>query len=209
VSKGAGGPCFAPRLLVMVKEPVLGRVKTRLAREVGTVAATRFFRTNLTVTLQRIAHDRRWQTILAVAPDRAATSAMFPADLPCMRQGSGDLGTRMARMAKQAPPGPIVIVGGDIPGIRVHDIASAFASLRGADAVFGPAGDGGYWLVGLSHRARHIGVFNNVRWSSAFALSDTRANLAGFKVAEVALKHDVDDGADLAGLIDISGRLIC
>lgn len=205
----AGALRFAPRLVVMTKEPRAGRVKTRLARDAGTMSATCFCRTNLALTLQRVATSTRWRTILAVAPDAAAASPMFPAGVVRMKQGPGDLGQRLQRVFAAAPAGPVVVIGGDIPAIRASDIATAFATLRGADAVFGPASDGGYWLIGLAPRARHLPVFDKVRWSSASALSDTRANLAGRKVREIAGKHDVDDGADLARLSHNCGRLIC
>jgi rSAM/selenodomain-associated transferase 1 len=199
---------FGPRLVIMVKEPVAGRVKTRLAREAGTAQATRFFRTQLAGLLKRVGRDRRWQTILAVAPDTGVASRMFPVDLPRMPQGLGDLGDRMSHVVRESPAGPLVIIGADVPGIRAGDIAAAFAALNKADAVFGPAGDGGYWLVGLGPRARRVPVFANVRWSTAFALADTRANLAKFRLAEVAEKDDVDDGDDFERLAAIAGRLI-
>lgn len=205
----AGALRFAPRLVVMTKEPRAGRVKTRLARDAGAMSATCFCRTNLALTLQRVATSTRWRTILAVAPDAAAASPMFPAGVVRMKQGPGDLGQRLQRVFAAAPAGPVVVIGGDIPAIRASDIATAFAALRGADAVFGPASDGGYWLIGLAPRARHLPVFDKVRWSSASALSDTRANLAGRRVREIARKHDVDDGADLARLSHNCGRLIC
>jgi glycosyltransferase A (GT-A) superfamily protein (DUF2064 family) len=74
--------------------------------------------------------------------------------------------------------------------------------------VFGPAGDGGYWLVGLGPRARRLPAFDNVRWSTVFALADARANLASFKVALIAQKDDVDTGADLVRLAALAGRLV-
>lgn len=203
----AAGP-YARRLVVMVKEPAAGRIKTRLAREVGVTAATRFFRVNLAVTLLRLGRDARWQTILAVAPDAAQHSRMFPALLARMPQGGGDLGHRMSRAMRTLPPGPLVIIGADIPAITPSDIAAAFKALHGVDAVFGPAGDGGYWLVGLSARARSRPPFDNVRWSSPFALADTRANLKGIALAEVSVKDDVDTGDDFVRLALHTGRLI-
>ncbi len=90
------------------------------------------------------------------------------------------------------PPGPAIIVGSDIPGITASEIAKAFQRLRGADAVLGPATDGGYWLVGLRRGPRLLAPFRGVRWSSPHALADTLANLEGRKVATVATLSDVD-----------------
>lgn len=197
-----------PRLVIMVKEPVMGRVKTRLAGECGAVCATQFLRINLAVTLRRLGMDPRWQTILSIAPDTAVTSFMFPPQIARSPQGGGDLGARMSRIASKAPAGPLIVIGADIPAIRRSDIATAFAKLKSADAVFGPAGDGGYWLVGLSRRARQVPPFGNVRWSSPHALSDTLANLKGRRISYAANKDDVDEAADLARLASLAHRLI-
>lgn len=206
--QGAGR--FAPRLIIMAKEPVAGRVKTRLAREAGTAAATAFMRTNLGLTVLRLARDRRWHTLLCVAPDTACASRMFEGHVPRVPQQRGDLGQRMARASspRHLAAGPVVIIGADIPAIRARDIAEAFRALRRADAVFGAAGDGGYWLVGLSPRQRTHPPFSNVRWSGPHALVDTLANLKAHRVAFIAQKDDIDEAADLKRLKHVAQRLI-
>lgn len=201
-------PRHAPRLVIMVKAPEAGRVKTRLARDIGTVLATAFFRANLTATIERLAADKRWHTILSIAPDRACASAMLPCRGDRMPQGGGDLGVRLARLVANAPGGPIVIIGADIPAIAPSDIWAAFQTLRGADVLFGPSADGGYWLIGLSCRARTRRIFDNVRWSTAFALADTRANLAGRTIREIRAMDDVDDGDDFERLRHLIGRRV-
>src|SRR5699024_5098145 len=105
-----------------------------------------------TARLLREVRDPRWRLVLAVAPDRAAlTSRAWPAHLPRIPQGRGDLGARMARILRRAGPGPVCVIGGDIPGVRCRYIAHAFKALGAHDAVFGPAPDGGYWLIGVRH----------------------------------------------------------
>jgi len=96
------------------------------------------------------------------------------------------------------PPGPAVIVGTDIPDLSAAHVSRAFRALGDHDAVFGPAADGGYWLVGLRRSPRVPDAFSSVRWSTEHALSDTLANLVGLKVAFVETLDDVDDGASLA-----------
>ena len=104
----------------------------------------------------------------------------------------------MGRLLRGAPPGPVCIVGADIPGIRRHHIARAFAALGRHDAVFGPAQDGGYWLVGLRRtRAVPATLFQGVRWSSRTALADTVATLGACRVAHIDTLRDVDVAADL------------
>lgn len=185
-------------VVVMLKEPRVGRVKTRLGRDIGMVAAAWWFRHQVRRLLCRI-HDPRWDVILAVAPDRAGLlSRVWPAHLRRIPQGSGDLGDRMDRALRTAPRGAVCIIGGDIPDINSARIAEAFKALGNHDAVFGPADDGGYWLVGLRRtRAIPPHIFEGVRWSTANALADTQANLRDHSIAYVATLRDVDRASDL------------
>ena len=82
--------------------------------------------------------------------------------------------------------------GSDIPAMRPAHIAQAFKLLGSADAVFGRAPDGGYWLVGLRRVPRVLKPFADVRWSGPNTLADTLANLAGKRVAFAATLSDVD-----------------
>ena len=124
-------------------------------------------------------------------------------------QGGGDLGARMQRIFDRGPAGPMLIVGTDVPGIRPAHIAEAFRLLGRHDAVFGPATDGGYWLVGLRRHPRVLRPFADVRWSSPHALADTLANLEGRAVAFVATLSDVDDASDLRLNAPSSGGAFC
>ena len=110
-------------------------------------------------------------------------------------QGDGDLGDRMARCLARFGPNPVLIVGSDIPDINRPHIASAFDALRRNDLVFGPSGDGGYWLVGAAQGARVGALFNDVRWSTEHALADTLDNVRpGVRVAMLEELADIDDG---------------
>lgn len=181
----------------MVKAPIGGRVKTRLARKAGLSRALAFYRHATAAVLARVGRDPRWQTLLAVAPDTAILSSAWPRHLPRLEQGGGDLGQRMQRVLDGLPPGPVAIIGSDVPGITAARVAAAFRLLGRHDAVFGPASDGGYWLVGLKRTRRIPRMFGGVRWSSADTLADSKANLAGYTVADVALLDDVDELCDL------------
>lgn len=188
-------------LVVMVKEPRPGRVKTRLGRDIGMVAAAWWFR-HQSKSLLRKLRDPRWRIVLAVAPDHEGlTSRIWPSDLTRVPQGKGYLGSRMARVLRSAPPGPVCIVGADIPDISRARVASAFAALGSADAVFGPAKDGGYWLIGLKRvRAVPAKLFHGVRWSTEHALADTIATLGDHSVKTVSTLRDVDTLKDLQEL---------
>ncbi len=182
-------------LVVFARAPRLGAVKRRLARGIGAMATLRFYRGQLAALLRAVGRDRRWRTLIAATPDRAR--ARWPLRLPVLPQGGGDLGQRMGRAVGRGRR--VVIIGSDIPGIGAADVAAAFRALGRAQAVFGPAEDGGYWLVGVGPR-RPPRPFAAVRWSTEHALADTRANFAGRPVALLRRLRDVDTAEDLAAL---------
>ncbi len=188
------------RLVIMVKEPRPGRVKTRLGRDIGMTTASWWFRHQVDALLRELGGDPRWATCLAVSPDiEGLTSRIWPDHLPRIAQGSGSLGDRMGRVLRMRSPGPVAIIGADIPGIRRHHIAQAFTALGRADTVFGPAPDGGYWLVGHRKGARPVPtrLFDGVRWSTQHALADSIDSLCGQSHALIAELRDVDRAQDL------------
>lgn len=186
-------------LVIFAKTPRLGRVKARLAADIGAVEATALYRRTLTSLVRRLGRDRRWRTVIAITPDGDASSTATPGRTRRMGQGRGDLGRRMDGAFRRLPRGRAVIVGSDIPDIQPRHIADAFRALGRYDAVFGPADDGGYWLIGLRRRPRVLSLFTGVRWSSPAALADTLANLGhGKRAALLDMLVDVDDGAALA-----------
>ena len=187
-------------MVLMLKEPRPGRVKTRLGQSIGMTGAAWWFRHQTRALIRRL-DDPRWQMILAVAPDHAGmASRVWPEHLPRLPQGAGDLGDRMARIFRSLGPGPALIIGGDIPGITKPVITSAFGALGAASAVLGPVTDGGYWGVGLKRpSAPPAGLFEGVRWSTEHALADTAQTLP-HPVAVVETLRDVDTLEDLQAL---------
>lgn len=187
-------------LIVFARAPRLGTVKRRLAAGIGPVAALRFHRTRLTELARRLGHDRRWRTVFAVTPDRARSR--WPTGIERWPQGTGDLGQRMARALARRRRA--VLIGTDVPGLAPADVAAAFRALHGPQVVFGPAADGGYWLVGFGPR-RPPRPFAGVRWSGPHALADTLARCRPHPVALLRELRDVDTAADLAKLRGRSG----
>lgn len=184
-----------PSLIIMVKAPRIGAVKTRLAREIGAVAAWAAYRVMAGDTCRRLGADPRWRTFVSVTPDRPDTLPEPCRHLEIRPQGQGDLGTRMQRIFDKAPPGPAVIVGSDIPAVTPAHIAHAFRLLGGADCVFGPADDGGFWLVGANTVPRTPRLFDGVRWSRPDTLRETLKNARGLNIALADRLSDVDDEA--------------
>ncbi|NQU71225.1 MAG: glycosyltransferase [Rhodospirillales bacterium] len=189
----------AGHVYLFARAPMIGAVKRRLAADIGDPAAWRFYRETTRDVLRRIAVDPRWWTSLSVTPDRfAETGRFWPSGVQRIPQGYGDLGQRMTRALKRYPDRPAVIVGSDIPAVSADHIAAAFEALRTHDLVFGPAADGGYWLVGARTPGRLGRLFGNVRWSGPHALTDTLAGLKpSRRVAFLDVLEDVDDGPGL------------
>lgn len=178
--------------LVFARAPRLGAVKRRLARDLGDRAALRFHTGTTMRLLRALAADRRFATMLAQTPD--PPRARWHVPVPRIGQGRGDLGARMERACARFPHAQVVIVGSDIPRLGASDVAAAFRALGTSQAVFGPATDGGYYLVGFGPR-RVSRPFAGVRWSTPYALADTLACQRG-PVRLLRALRDVDTAAD-------------
>lgn len=193
------------QLLVFAREPVLGRVKTRLAAGIGAEAALAAYRELLALTAATVTAAQVPATVwLADAPappaDPGRPRPEWPGQ-PWRVQPAGSLGDRMAHAFAAAFAGGAmraVIIGTDCPGLSAALLHQAFDGLRTHDLVVGPAADGGYYLLGL--RALHLSLFHNKNWSTASVLPDTLADAArlGLRVAQLPTLHDVDSASDLA-----------
>jgi rSAM/selenodomain-associated transferase 1 len=198
-------------LLIFAREPVLGRVKTRLAAGIGAEAALATYRQLLALTAQAVATAGVPATVwLAEAPalpfgparhDPAQPRPEWPG-LPWHVQPPAEsLGARMAHAfgaAFEAGAGRAVIIGTDCPGLRAELLQQAFEQLLTHDVVLGPAADGGYYLLGMNKLQPEL--FANKDWSTATVLPDTLADAArlGLRVAQLPTLHDVDSAEDLA-----------
>ena len=199
-------------VIVFAKAPVPGNAKTRLAPALGADGAAALAARMLQHTLQQAVAAGLGPVELCAAPD-AAHPALRDAAIACgaalCAQGTGDLGDRMRRAferhldqhppAHAAPVGALLI-GTDAPALDAAMLRRAAAALQENDAVFVPALDGGYALVGL--RRADARCFAGMRWSHAQVMADTRQRLqaAGLRWAELPPVADVDEPADLVHL---------
>ncbi|WP_339931953.1 TIGR04282 family arsenosugar biosynthesis glycosyltransferase [uncultured Brevundimonas sp.] len=190
-------------LVLFARQPRYGVGKRRLAADVGDLEALRFARASLDRLRRTLGTDPRWTLWLAVSPDRP-TGWAAPARV--IAQGPGNLGDRLDRVVRTLPPGPVVILGADTPTVTRQDVADAFAALGAHDAVFGPARDGGYWLIGLRRRPRQHLPFARVRWSTEHALTDTMAAMGARATALLRVQEDIDDGPSLRRYLSGSRR---
>ena len=212
-----GAPVTAParpRLLVFARVPVPGRVKTRLIGALGEQGATAVHRALLQRTLEAsrgLAEVERelWWDAAPPPRDPAAGLAAAYGMTERVQQGA-DLGERMAHaMAQTLTAAPAaVLIGSDCPDCDATYLRTAFAALTRADAVLGPALDGGYVLIGLGRADAR--VFAGLPWGSDRVLADTRARIEalGWRWRELPVRSDIDRPGDLAGHPDlvIAGR---
>lgn len=181
-------------LVIFSRLPMLGAGKTRLAREVGAVAAARAARQMLACLLRELMPSRQWQSHFIYAPVSSGDYARHIAPaLLRQPQGAGDLGQRLSHLFSHLSA-PVVVIGSDCPYIRRRHIAAAFTALRCHDAVLGPASDGGFWLIGLRVPTRAPRALRQVRWSSSHALADMIQALAPARIALLEELADIDDG---------------
>lgn len=191
------------QVAVLAKAPMPGLAKTRLISALGAPGAARLQR-HLTRVAVRTALDARLGTVtLWCAPDarhRFFRALRQTAGVPCLVQACGDLGERMhAAFRLHCAQGPLLLIGTDCPPLTPdHLRRAALALLEGADAVFHPAEDGGYVLVGL--RQAQPALFRDIAWGTDQVMSQTRerALAAGLRVRELDTLWDLDLPADLA-----------
>ena len=191
---------------IFVKAPVAGRVKTRLAADIGPIGAAALYRRlgrQVVATASSDAH----QTVVWYAPatgGRLVRAWLDGLGVSGFRaQPDGDLGDRLRiAFATHFREGAcrVVIIGSDCPGVDRQVISEAFAALDHHDVVLGPARDGGYYLIGM--QALHEPLFRGMPWSSFAVLNETRAAACalGLTCHLLSPLRDVDTIADARAL---------
>lgn len=198
-------PRTRPVLLVFAKAPAPGRVKTRLAAEIGEEAASRIYREMGRRVVEGVAAGAYDVVVCYDPPDAEAEvrSWLGPPDGVRFRpQARGDLGARLRAAFREAfddGAGPVCAIGTDAPDVDPGLVTRAFRALRSDDVVVGPAEDGGYYLIGLARPEPEL--FRSVPWSTSRVLEATRARARerSLSLGELEALSDVDTAADLAG----------
>ena len=193
-------PCH---VIVMAKTPVAGFAKTRLIPALGAQGAAALAQRLLQHALDQARLAALGSVELCCAPD--ARDAGFAAwahatGVTLTDQGDGDLGQRMARAIDRGlgTHHRVILIGTDAPALDANVLRAAATALETHDAVFVPALDGGYVLVGL--RRPMPWLFENMPWSTSEVMQRTRERLAGVAHAELAPLADLDVPADLVHL---------
>lgn len=192
-------------LIVFAKAPVAGQAKTRLIPALGAAGAAALAERLLAHAIDA-AVAAGFDTIeLCATPDASHPALQGLARqhaLALTVQGGGDLGARMHRALERAllTHERALLMGSDLPALDAPRLRQAAAALDSHDAVFVPALDGGYGLVGL--RRAEARLFEDMAWSRPDVMARTRgrARDAGLRWAELPAVADIDEAADLRHL---------
>jgi rSAM/selenodomain-associated transferase 1 len=191
--------CDPHLLIVFVKAPRPGAVKTRLAADIGEDAACEAYKIMLQTVLERVSLLRNVQ--LRFSPDDAG-SEMKPwtrTGWSVAPQGGGDLGERLRRAfsdAFAAGMERVAIIGSDCLDLTMADVEQAWAALDESDVVLGPALDGGYWIIGLRNVVPSL--LEEIPWGTETVLKKTLrvAEKAGLRVRLLRELRDIDTSED-------------
>jgi rSAM/selenodomain-associated transferase 1 len=154
-------------LIIFVKEPKLGFVKTRIAKDTSDRFALNLYIDMVQQSIQKF-QNQTFDMKLCICGDLKNTNKIF-GDFDNFAQTSGDLGAKMTNaFKKQFQYGyeKIVLIGSDIPDINIDIINESFDMLKVHDMSIGSCFDGGYYLIGFNHNSFNADVFKDISWST-------------------------------------------
>lgn len=192
-----------PIIIVFIKAPLKGLIKSRLATAIGDDAALELYVRFVLDTIDTVGALAIPVRICFSPPDAGtAVRAWLGNEQDCMPQQGKDLGERMERAFEQVfleGYERAVLIGSDIPELSKAVMHEAITALDRNDAVLGPAADGGYYLIGFTSKTLQPSVFHDIVWSTGTVCDET---LAKFKrqnqrVHLLPKLHDVDTLDDL------------
>jgi rSAM/selenodomain-associated transferase 1 len=197
-------------VLVFIKSPEPGRVKTRLASTLGPDRAAALYRQWIGLVLGQLQPLRSTTRLIgyfdgalyeAFHDWHALVDEWWP-------QPTGDLGERLVAGFESAfnLGMPVLAMGTDCLELETHLLLQAFEELSHNDVVFGPTSDGGYYLIGLP--MIRPALFRSIRWSSPFTLSDHLrcCREQGWSVSLLPIRHDIDTESDWRAYLLRTGR---
>ncbi|MGA7614675.1 MAG: TIGR04282 family arsenosugar biosynthesis glycosyltransferase [Thermoanaerobaculia bacterium] len=198
------------RLLVFARVPELGKVKTRVASEIGLDRALRLYQSMLADLLESMGASSDGIEIEVLWTAESDVSGEILAhwfgDLETAEQSGRDLGERMTVAISERiffhGAEKIVVIGTDDPTLSRPQIELCFRILDGCEWVVGPAEDGGYYLIGCRNRAFTPAVFEGIEWGASTVFESTLDRIR-HKAASVTIlprRSDIDRAEDLRTL---------
>lgn len=194
-------------LIIFARNPHLGKVKKRLAADIGAQAALDVYKSLLRHTQEMTIHldcDKK----LFLSEDMTAGNFFKSSSFRKELQQGDDLGQRMEHAFStgfRAGYSKVVIIGSDLFGLKQEDVERAFVELEHYDYVLGPAKDGGYYLLGTTEFKPEL--FRNKSWGTDTVLRDTLKDLKQEAVLLLEEKNDIDRYEDLREIPDFQEYL--
>ena len=194
-------------VILFVKLPEKGSVKSRLARHVGEDVALRLYENMVLDVIDMLKRGRFPFRICYAPPDaRDQMTGWLGQEYYCLPQTGDDLGDRMDEAFAGVFSGDVkeaLLIGSDIPGLTTEVIEEAFTSLLTNDAVIGPTDDGGYYLIGFRKNTFTPRIFHDMVWSTSSVFRETVDRLHEASVTLHVLPEltDIDTLADLKTLL--------
>jgi len=187
------------KLIVFLKAPRPGTVKTRLAETIGVGPAAAAYRQLIETLLSRL--QSLGAVELCYSPDDALAEIepWLRKGWVAVPQGDGDLGQRLESAFDRsfaAGAQRVVVIGSDCPAVTDDDVGQAWAELRLRDVVLGPTTDGGYWLIGL--RQIEPSLFHDIPWSTDGVFAESMKRISHRRLSVQVLRQltDVDTERD-------------
>lgn len=184
-------------LLIFTRNPKLGKVKTRLAKSVGTISALQIYQFLLRHT-KSITQATTFDKAVYYSEKIEENDIWEPTSYQKYVQTGTDLGARMDKAFKNAFAkgySKVVVIGSDMLDLQETHLKEAFEQLNSHDAVIGPAKDGGYYLLGCKNNIPNI--FRNKNWGSDSVCEETLKDLQGLSVHLLAPLNDIDVFEDI------------
>lgn len=191
-------------LIIFIKNPEKGKVKTRLAKTEGEAFALKTYLA-LQQKTKEVALKANTQTFLFYSNEINTTDDWSNSQFKKLLQQGETLGDRMKVAFDEVLKvyDKAVIIGSDCYDISVENIEKAFSELDEYDVVFGPANDGGYYLLGM--KELHLELFKNIEWSTETVLKDSikKLNEKSYFLLEELIDIDTIDDLKQTQLYNI------
>lgn len=186
------------RIIVFVKNAVLGKAKTRLAKTIGDEEALKVYLKLLQITKREVSKldiEKEVWYAWNIGKNDIWDEEYFTKKV----QIEGDLGSKMKDAFKNSfneKCNKVILIGSDCPTLSSSILQKAFAELDTHDVVLGPSKDGGYYLIGMSSFVPEI--LENISWSTELVMSQTekRANEHNINLAKLEYLNDIDNEQD-------------
>ena len=195
-----------PLVLVFIKNPVLGKVKTRLAKSIGEEKALLIYQLLLEKTAT-ILSELDYDIHLYYSETIEKQDVFDTLQAVKKVQTGNDLGKRMSNAIRKSMANntPVILVGSDLWSLEKSDFTASIEALKVKDVVLGPSEDGGYYLIGLNHHIPKL--FEKKQWGTANVLKSTLEDLSNHDVHLLPKKNDIDTLDDLTAHPELFNKI--